>query len=350
MRRGEYDLAQADIASALKIDPGGIEPNLLPGDQSYYQKDYEAAIKVYTQVTISHPESPNPYSRRADALFQQGKIDEAKADYGRAIGFDSTYAEASSNLAALLNSTKEYQDACAHARHAVQLDVDHPLFYARYGECLLWGARDIEGAQAAYDKAIQLNSNVDYAHIGLGDILYLQGKYSQAVTQYNLAVQLGTSRREHLLSQRGLAYTHLHSYQAAVNDFTNQININKTQCALVNRCQAYNGTGAFSAAIADCVAAINITGSLPAVFNLAVAYDESGQTEKALENYKAYLLFAEEGSEAASYAQARIDALTVTPLALACSAPASGICIEAKVLPGELRLQGGFPHLTCEAG
>jgi tetratricopeptide (TPR) repeat protein len=93
-------------------------------------------------------EEPRPLLRRADALQQAGKVGEAIDVLRRAAGRFPDLAEAHNSLAWLLATApgphRDRDEAVAHARRAVELVPDEPMYLNTYGVVLYRAVRFAE--------------------------------------------------------------------------------------------------------------------------------------------------------------------------------------------------------------
>jgi|GEM_PF-3143942 len=92
--RGEYDNAVSDCERSVAVDPHSFAAFNLPnfiferGKQRMKEKQYDAAIKSFTQV-IDYPENPlfrstNAYIHRAECYLAKNDINKCKEDIQKA--------------------------------------------------------------------------------------------------------------------------------------------------------------------------------------------------------------------------------------------------------------------------
>src|SRR3989440_11659736 len=122
--------------------------------------DYAAAERASRQVLEAAPDSAVARSKLGVALAQQGRLDEAIAEFSKALQLHPTYTSAYSNL--------------ANAYHAK----------GRLPEAL-----------AAYERALAIDPDYAIAHQNLG-ILYKQmGRAGEAVDHFKRATRLSLRRQ-----------------------------------------------------------------------------------------------------------------------------------------------------------
>jgi len=103
--------------------PPGTNPLWLA--QSFnerYPEDAERFLRLALEDRSTPPEEAALRHRLAEAVYRQGRGDEAIAELRRAIALDGGLARAHKSLAGLLQSSGEPQEAMRHYQRAVELD------------------------------------------------------------------------------------------------------------------------------------------------------------------------------------------------------------------------------------
>jgi tetratricopeptide (TPR) repeat protein len=118
-------------------------------------KDYESAIRAYTDLTHDYPQNYTVWNMLGIALQQIGQVDEARSAYARATKVNPKYSEAYNNI-----GTTWYQEQ-------------------KYGKAL-----------RAYQKSIAANPNLASAYSNMGCAYFSEKKYPQALAAFNKAIAL----------------------------------------------------------------------------------------------------------------------------------------------------------------
>jgi len=346
--KGLVDKSKADLAKAQALAPDDPAVMLLPGTLAWIGGDYATALPIISQVIAKYPNYGSAYGWRGRVYDSLGDFQNALADENKAIELDPNDFDAIDDKANFLYDNSDYGNACPLYAQAIRLDPEGPVLYANYGDCLLWGYGNLDFASVNYEESLKLYPDLESGHFGRAHIFYFRQKYSQALTEYNIADRLGINRAP-LYRLRGLTFSHLLNYQRAVNDFTSLIAIEPDPCIYNDRCQAYDGLGNYKAAIDDCTVSINAGGPITAFYNRAVAYDQRGDVPNALSDYQLFLANYPADSEAAIYARERVKALGGTPQpVLACTNMPGNSCGGALMALAPPSDPLGFPHLMCE--
>nr|WP_306422129.1 tetratricopeptide repeat protein [Nostoc sp. CHAB 5715] len=130
------------------------------------------------------------------ALKNQGKLDEAIAQYRKAIQLDPKDADAYYNLGIALKNQGKLDEAIAQYRKAIQLDPKHAGGYIGLGN-VLSEQKKLDEAIAAYRQALKLPdisatpaSAHTLAHNNLGLALEEKGKLEEAIAEYKRSIAL----------------------------------------------------------------------------------------------------------------------------------------------------------------
>ena len=146
----------------------------------------EEGIRGATQLEDSRLLSLG-YSSLGDVYYQEGRYDQAKAAYQRAIELESVspaemgYADPSGMLALM-------EDASIPFQRAVQIDPDN--VWSHYGLGVAYGRKgNYAPAVAKFVECIEINPRFMPARLQLATIHYEQGNYQAAVSEYQRAIE-----------------------------------------------------------------------------------------------------------------------------------------------------------------
>ena len=158
-------------------------------------------MKLYDSTRASAPElkdqllaevtaqsvSPSDDLRRGTELAQQGKVQEAAAEYEKALELNPELEKAHVNLISLYGRLGQAAKAEGHFQAAVRLDPNDPDCYFNHGLLLASEERYSE-AEPAFRKALETNPHYPEAHTNLGYMLEAQGKLTEAIAEYEKAI------------------------------------------------------------------------------------------------------------------------------------------------------------------
>ena len=130
-----------------------------------------------------------PHNGLGHALRNQGKLDEAIAEFKKAIELDPEDAFPHNNLGLVLRDQRKPDEAIAEYKKAIELDPKDARWYSNLG-LVLHEQGKLDEAIAKYKKAIEFDPEDPRRYNNLGDVLRNQGKLDEAITEYQEAVKL----------------------------------------------------------------------------------------------------------------------------------------------------------------
>jgi len=126
-------------------------------------QDFARAIPLYDQAIAADPSRPEAYYKRANALKDTGRLQEALASYNQAIERKPDYAYAFGNRAFVQQSLGLLEEALASYDQAIAIDPNDILAHNNRALLLQLLYRWDE-ALASYDHAIAINPGYADAH------------------------------------------------------------------------------------------------------------------------------------------------------------------------------------------
>ncbi|MCC5599056.1 tetratricopeptide repeat protein [Nostoc favosum] len=130
------------------------------------------------------------------------------------------------------------------------------------------------------------NEDLNILYVRLGDECFEKGEYSNAIANYNQALQVKSSDVD-LYYKRGLAHYQIGDYEAAIADYSQAIQINLHDAKSYNkRGLALSQLGRLEEAINDYTQAIRINPNVAVAYkNRAEARSHVGDNQGAIEDY-----------------------------------------------------------------
>lgn len=138
----------------------------------------------------------------------------------------------------------------------------------------------------SYFKPKDSDVDLNILYVKLGDECFEKGEYSNAIANYNQALQVKSSDAD-LYYKRGLAHYQIGDYEAAIADYSQAIQINLHDAKSYNkRGLALSQLGRLEEAINDYTQAIRINPNVAVVYkNRAEARSHVGDNQGAIEDY-----------------------------------------------------------------
>src|SRR5690606_20172829 len=121
------------------------------------------------------------------AYFDMGRLDDAIAQFRKAIVQRADYADAHHNLGLAYKKQGRLTDAIASYREAIRIHPDYADAHNNLGGALL-AAGDPAGAVAHYEKALAIRSDFPIARTNLGHARYFQAIEQEKSGQIEAAI------------------------------------------------------------------------------------------------------------------------------------------------------------------
>lgn len=191
------------------------------------------------------------------AFYDQGKFEEAVAEFNLSIELDPDFISAYNNLGLAYDKLEDFDRAIGAYTKAIALGPNEPTGY--YNRSFAYNSLgDYAAALEDLDRAIELDPKHGAAFLGRGVIYIEIGEYQRAVD--DLTVSLMLLPDEYLTyGDRGLAYLKLEDFEAAVADFTSVVGFLPEEAFFYGqRGLAYLGLAEYDKALVDFETAVEL--------------------------------------------------------------------------------------------
>lgn len=204
---GDLEGAIEAYQKALSLQPEDVDTyNLLGqildrlgdlnGAMDAYQKALElepenTQIRQLLEVAIAKKEANriDPI-QRAQQLQQEGKLDEALAEYRAILDEDERNLVAVHQVGLICEQQGKWEEAVERYRQAIKVDTEPPFWVYRHLGFALSQQGIFDGAVEAYQKAIELNPKDGNAYALLGQAYERVGNRQDAIEYYKQAIEL----------------------------------------------------------------------------------------------------------------------------------------------------------------
>lgn len=275
--------------------------------------------------TPTETRNPESFVNEAEALFNQGKLNQAIVAYQQAITADPDNPEIYIALARVQMFAGKYEDALENAENALILNNNNPMAHAFRGWALDF-LGDYTQAEASVKRALELDANNPFAHAfyaeilmdkalaGQGDIgtiekaaeesriaislapnqletirargyiLWNTANYEEAIQQYKAALAINDKIPD-LHMALGYNYHFIGEYDQAVQHFLQAVALNPTDpIAPYEISRTYAAVGDFSKAVQYADQAVKAAPQNPKMHaNLGVMYYKNNQLDQAID-------------------------------------------------------------------
>ena len=149
----------------------------------------DEAMAQYQKALAVWPEYSGAYCGLGSVLLEKGKIDEAIVQYQKALKFNPTMSEPLNNLAYCYLKTGRMDDAIAEYQKVLEGKPDFPAARNNLAYCYLQIGQT-DDAISQYQKAVEVNPDSATYQCGLGNALLQKGQINEAIVRYQKALEI----------------------------------------------------------------------------------------------------------------------------------------------------------------
>ncbi len=222
-----------DVMSNLKIDEEEIRKNfkrLFTKAQFYInENDFDKAYEIYRTAIKLVKSSPDIYFNYADICYEIANYDEASSSYLKAIELHKKIKKENERIHWLESIAKSKKDTSPELKKMLDKENDTDYFeaavYYNLGNTEFKKGR-FEQAIEYYEKAVQVNPEMDEADENLAASLIASGKINKAIEHYEVI----TERKSEKLRTNfvlGRLYGDIKEYDKAVKQYFKCTDIDK---------------------------------------------------------------------------------------------------------------------------
>ncbi len=151
--------------------------------------DYRSEVSIWTDAVAKRPDNPTALSNLGTVLYRMGRVDEAVADFQRAVVLAPNNFETHNSLGSALMSQGKIEQAIVQFRAAVQLSPKFADAWYNLGNALARQGK-FDEAIACYDKALAIDGQNADAWLNLGNVYLLRNQLEPATKALEKAVKL----------------------------------------------------------------------------------------------------------------------------------------------------------------
>jgi serine/threonine-protein kinase len=152
---------------------------------------YDLAVQEYQHALQLDPRNADAIGGLARAYESAGRLVEAEDSRKRAIALRPDYWDGYNSLGLFYDRQGKYDQAIAQLKHAVELTPDNAQAYLNLGAVYIdtGDPKRYPEAESALRKSIELSPRYE-TYANLGQMLFLQGRYADAASATEKALQL----------------------------------------------------------------------------------------------------------------------------------------------------------------
>ncbi|MBW4585829.1 tetratricopeptide repeat protein [Aetokthonos hydrillicola Thurmond2011] len=144
--------------------------------------NFAKAEELWTEIIKQFPENPAVWSNRGNSRVSQNKLQEALADYNRAIELAPNVTDPYLNRGTAFEGLGKWEEAIADYNHVLELDPKDPMAYNNRGNAK-GGLGKWADAIADYKKSTEIAPNFAFARANYALALYETGQIDKAIRE-----------------------------------------------------------------------------------------------------------------------------------------------------------------------
>ena len=150
------------------------------------KKQYPDAMEVYAKLSQEYPKDPAYQNYLGIAQLQDGKLEEARKSFDRAIKIDRRFSDAYNNMGATYFAEKKYRNAISQYQHSLSLKPDVASVYTNIGYAY-FAEKQMPKAMEAFHRALEIDPHVFEETGRAGSILSYRSVSDRGLFNFMLA-------------------------------------------------------------------------------------------------------------------------------------------------------------------
>jgi len=183
MAEGSYSMAIDQAQMAITLNPRDVQAVHFGGKAYLRQKDIAQAKKVYEAIVKQIPQDSVAHYQLGLIDRQDKKYEEAIVHFEEAITRNPNFAQAVAQIASILVTRGEAQQARARVQQQIDDVPDNPFLYNLLGR--LWmQANQADKAEQAFKKSLEINDQLQVSYMNLAELYQRTKRTDEAVQEY----------------------------------------------------------------------------------------------------------------------------------------------------------------------
>ena len=189
MRQGDMATLEPAATQMIRLQPASPEGYGLRALCYINRQQFAAAEEDIRKAIEVAPQSHLAYVERGNLKFVQKQYNEAGKSYQDALDRDPNSTDALRGLMNTYLAQNQVDKALAVANAQIAKSPANSSFYFLLGGVLFRDKKDLNGAEAAFHRSVELDKNNSDAVIQLGQVQVAKGEVDQAIATYQQAVK-----------------------------------------------------------------------------------------------------------------------------------------------------------------
>ena len=165
------------------------EIDYLAGNASASVGKLDEAMAQYQKALALWPGGADAHFGAGNIFYRKGQMDAAIAEYKKAVELNPNFPEAHNNLADSFLKTGRLDEAIVQYQKTLEITPDFVVARNNLAYCFL-EVGQLDNAIAQYQKAIELQPDFAPYHCALGNALRQKGQIDEAMIEYQKALKI----------------------------------------------------------------------------------------------------------------------------------------------------------------
>jgi tetratricopeptide (TPR) repeat protein len=195
-KNGQFVAAENQFEAAARMEPS--ESNLFDwGSELLLHRTLDPAVKVFEEATARYPDSPRMMVGLGMAYYARGNYDDAVRGFLKGADLNPSDARCYKFLARAYDSSpSQAAEVIERFRRFAELQPHNGQAIYYYAMSLWKGKRaqdpdlDLKQIESLLKSAIAADPKLPEAHLQLGNLNADQGKFAEAIPEYQRALEL----------------------------------------------------------------------------------------------------------------------------------------------------------------
>jgi tetratricopeptide (TPR) repeat protein len=295
---GMYANPETLWQTTYRLNPDSWMAHNYFGLEHLKQGKLDEAMAQFQKALAIKPGFVDGQDNLGIVLLQKGRVDEAITQFHKALEIKPGYPDACNSLGIALMQKGRVDEAIASYKEALRSKPNYADAHYNLGIALLGEGR-VGQAISQYQEALEIKPDYVDAHNNLGAALLQQGKVEEAISHFQKALQINPeSAKAHL--NLGLALLKKGNVREATVQFQKTLEIKPDDAdALFNLGNILRQMGNMDDAIAHFQKTLAIDpGYVDAHINLGNVLLEKGKTDEAIAHFQKALQLNPEDAKA----------------------------------------------------
>lgn len=187
----DYKGAAADFGLALEIDPVFKAAHFARAEAFAKNKENGKALECFDRAVASMPDDPLALNNRGTFQLQQGRLDAAISDFGKALEIDPLFAMAALNRGFAYSQRSDYAQAERDYIRSIAANPRQPLAYRLLGTARVAMGK-LPEAIDTYSQLVSLSPQESESYAGRGFARFFARDYRNAAGDFARAIEINS--------------------------------------------------------------------------------------------------------------------------------------------------------------